>query len=154
MKTLTAGTPAPDFELDDQDGNPTRLSTLLKEGPVVVFFYPAAETPGCTKQACHFRNLDGEFTALGAQRVGVSRDTVEKQKKFADNHRLGYKLLADVDGDVAASYGVKRGLLGALAPVKRSTFVIGADQVVVKVISSEVNMDAHADEALEALRGL
>jgi len=152
MKTLTEGSPAPDFELLDQDGSPTRLSTLLKDGPVVMFFYPAAETPGCTKEACHFRNLDAEFAALGAQRVGISRDTVAKQKAFADNHRLGYPLLSDVDGEVASQYGVKRGLLGALAPVKRTTFVIDTDQVLRKVISSEVNMDVHADEALASLR--
>ena len=152
MKTLTEGAPAPDIELSDQDGNPTRLSTLLKDGPVVLFFYPAADTPGCTKEACHFRNLDAEFTALGAQRVGISRDSVAKQKAFADKHRLGYRLLADVDGEAATAYGVKRGLLGNLVPNKRMTFVIGADQVVLKVIGSELNMDVHADEALAALK--
>jgi thioredoxin-dependent peroxiredoxin len=154
MKTLAEGSPAPDFELPDQDGNLTRLSRLLKDGPVVLFFYPAAETPGCTKEACYFRNLDAEFEAAGAQRVGISRDSVAKQKAFADKHHLGYTLLADVDGEVAAEYGVKRGLLGALAAVKRSTFVIGSDQVIKRVVSSELNMDLHADEALATLRDL
>jgi peroxiredoxin Q/BCP len=153
VKTLSAGAPAPDFELPDQNGIPTRLSTLLKDGPVVLFFYPAAETPGCTKEACHFRDLQAEFEAVGAHRVGISRDTVAQQQKFAVNRGLDYPLLADVEGEVAAAYGVKRGLLGALAPVKRTTFVIGADQVVLKVITSEVDMDRHADEALRALQG-
>lgn len=152
MKTLTEGAPAPDFELSDQDGTPTRLSMLLKDGPVVLFFYPAADTPGCTREACHFRNLDAEFTAVGAQRVGISRDSVAKLKTFAQKHRLGYRLLADEAGEVAAAYGVRRGLLGVLAPVKRVTFVIGADQVVLKVIGSELNMDVHADEALATLK--
>jgi peroxiredoxin Q/BCP len=154
MKTLAEGSPAPDFELLDQDGNPTRLSLLLKDGPVVLFFYPAAETPGCTKEACHFRNLDAEFKLAGAQRVGISRDSVAKQKAFADRHHLGYRLLADADGDVATAYGVRRGLLGSLAPVKRATFVIGTDQRLAKVISSELNMDLHADEALATLRSM
>jgi len=152
--SLVPGTPAPDFELLDQHGEPRRLSELIKTGPVVLFFYPAADTPGCTKQACHFRNLDAEFTALGAQRVGISRDTVASQKAFAEKHRLGYPLLADPKGEVAAAYGVKRGLLGALAPIRRATFVIGADQVVRDVVSSELNMNIHADQALETLRSL
>ncbi len=154
MPTLTAGSPAPDFELSDQDGTPTRLSALLKDGPVALFYYPAADTPGCTKQACHFRDLDGEFASLGAQRVGISKDSVDQQRTFAERHRLGYPLLADVDGEVAAAYGARRGLLGGLLPPKRVTFVIGTDQVVLKVVSSEVNMDRHADEALAALRGI
>lgn len=153
MKTLQEGAPASDFELPDQDGVPTRLSTLLKSGPVVLFFYPAAETPGCTKEACHFRDLEQEFDAVGAHRVGISRDAVAKQREFASNRGLDYPLLADVDGEVAAAYGVKRGLLGVLSPVKRTTFVIGTDQVVMKVITSEVDMDRHADEALRMLQG-
>jgi peroxiredoxin Q/BCP len=154
MRTLIEGSPAPDFELLDQDSNLVRLSALLKDGPVVLFFYPAADTPGCTKEACRFRNLDAEFAALGAQRVGISRDSVARQKAFADNHRLDYVLLSDEDGEVASAYGVKRGLLGALVPVKRATFVISTDQVLARVITSELNMDLHADDALEAVRAL
>ena len=154
MKTLTEGSPAPDFELLDQHGTPRRLSLLLKDGPVVLFFYPMADTPGCTKEACHFRDLDAEFLAVGAQRVGISRDGVAKQLAFAERYGLSYPLLSDEVGDVAGLYGVKRGLLGALAPVKRATFVIDEDQVVRRVVTSEVNMDVHADAALETLRAL
>jgi len=151
--TLNVGETAPDFELPDQSGTPRRLSELLVDGPVVVFFYPAADTPGCTKQSCHFRNLSAEFAAVGAQRVGISRDPVETQAAFALKHRLDYPLLADVDGSVAASFGVKRGLLGKLAPVKRTTFVIGTDRVVRKVVASELDMNVHADQALAELSG-
>ena len=112
--SLVSGSPAPDFELPDQHGEPRRLSELIKTGPVVLFFYPAADTPGCTKQACHFRNLDAEFTALGAQRVGISRDTVASQNEFAEKYRLGYPLLADVDGD-----GLVSAADGALYEAKR-----------------------------------
>jgi thioredoxin-dependent peroxiredoxin len=140
----------PDFELPDQDGTPRRLSTLLQSGPVVLFFYPAAMTSGCTKESCHFRDLAAEFGALGAQRVGISTDSVAKHKQFSDLHNFDYPLLADTDGSVARIFGVKR-RFGPL-PVKRSTFVIGTDRRVLEVISSELQMDVHADKALQALK--
>ena len=140
----------PDFELPDQDGTPRSLTGFLTEGPVVLFFYPAAMTAGCTKESCHFRDLAAEFAAVGAQRVGISPDPVAKQKQFADKHSFDYPLLSDAGGDVARMFGVKR-RIGAL-PVKRSTFVIGTDRRVLGVISSEINMDKHADQALALLR--
>jgi peroxiredoxin Q/BCP len=143
-----------DFELPDQDGRMQSLSGLLADGPVVLFFYPAAMTGGCTKEACHFRDLAAEYAAAGVQRVGISRDRVDKQKQFADLHGFDYPLLSDADGAVARQFGVARGRLTArLSPVKRSTFAIAADRTVVKAIHSELNMDLHADEALAALTG-
>ena len=139
-----------DFELPDQTGTPRRLSTLLSEGPVVLFFYPAALTKGCTQESCHFRDLGAEFAALGAQRVGISMDTVDKQAAFSDKHSFDYPLLADTDGEVAKAYGVKRKL--DLLRTKRSTFVIGQDRRLLEQISSETSMNKHADRALEVLR--
>lgn len=141
-----------DFELPDQTGAPRKLSALLADGPVVLFFYPAAMTPGCTKEACHFRDLAGEFAAVGATRVGISADAVDKQAKFADQQGFDYPLLSDTAGTVAAQFGVKRGMLGRLIPVKRTTFVIDTDRRVLDVIASEFSMDTHADKALEVLR--
>jgi peroxiredoxin Q/BCP len=141
-----------EFELPDQTGTVRTLASLLADGPMVLFFYPAAMTPGCTKEACHFRDLAGEFTAVGASRVGISTDPVEKQAKFADVQRFDYPLLSDADGKVATQFGVKRGLVGKLMPVKRTTFVIDVDRTVLDVISSEFSMEAHADKALEVLR--
>lgn len=149
MRPLTEDTLAPDFELPDQDGKPVRLATLLLEGPVVIFFYPAALTAGCTKESCHFRDLATEFAAVGAQRVGISVDDVSRQRQFADAHDLDYPLLSDVDGSVAQAYGVRRRML---TPVRRATFVIGTDHVIRRVVASEWRMDVHADEALAALR--
>ena len=149
MKTIAEGSTAPDFELPDQDGKTVRLSELLLDGPVVLFFYPAAMTPGCTKESCHFRDLAAEFAAVGAHRVGISTDPVERQRQFADAHRFDYPLLSDESGDVARAYGVKRRMI---TPVKRATFVIGTDRTVRKVLASELNMNVHADAALEALR--
>jgi peroxiredoxin Q/BCP len=141
-----------DFELPDQTGTPRKLSALLADGPVVLFFYPAAMTPGCTKEACHFRDLASEFAAVGAQRVGISTDAVQKQAKFAETQKFDYPLLSDAEGKVATQFGVKRGLLGKVMPVKRTTFVIGTDRKVLEVIASEFSMDTHADKALETLR--
>lgn len=150
--TLKAGDRAPDFTLTDDSGTPRTLSDYLTRGPVVLFFYPAANTAGCTAEACHFRDLAAEFGAVGAQRLGISVDDVSAQKSFTDKHSFGYPLLADVGGAVASSYGVKRsGLLAKLSPVKRATFVIRRDGVISEVITSETKMNVHADTALRAL---
>jgi peroxiredoxin Q/BCP len=138
-----------DFELPDQDGQPQRLSKLLADGPVVLFFYPAAMTGGCTKESCHFRDLGAEFEAVGARRVGISTDSVATQKQFADLHSFDYPLLSDSSGEVARQFGVKR-RFGPL-PVKRHTFVIGQDARLKAEIASELKMDLHADEALRIL---
>ncbi|MGB8505631.1 peroxiredoxin, partial [Mycobacterium sp.] len=102
--------------------------------------------------ACHFRDLAKEFADVGATRVGISTDPVGKQAKFSENHSFGFPVLSDADGTVAQTFGVKRGLLGKLMPVKRTTFVIDTDRKVLEVIASEVNMNTHADKALEVLR--
>jgi peroxiredoxin Q/BCP len=147
---MKAGDHAPDFTLPDQDGTPRALSELLADGPVVLFFYPAAMTAGCTAESCHFRDLAAEFAEVGAQRVGISPDPVERQNEFATKHAFDYPLLSDGDGGVAAAFGVKR-RFGPL-PVKRHTFVIDTDRTVIEVIKSEFAMNAHADKALTALR--
>ncbi|MCW1960120.1 MAG: peroxiredoxin [Mycobacterium sp.] len=149
---MKRGDRVPEFELPDQTGKMRSLSALLADGPIVLFFYPAAMTPGCTKEACHFRDLASDFEDVGASRVGISTDRVDKQAKFSDSQRFDYPLLSDADGTVAEMFGVKRGLLGKFLPVKRATFVIDTDRTVLEVISSEVNMDTHADKALEVLR--
>ncbi|CNE71305.1 peroxidoxin BcpB [Mycobacterium tuberculosis] len=147
---MNVGDIVDDFELPDETGEARTLTALLEKGPVVLFFYPAALTPGCTAEACHFRDLVAELAEAGAHPVGVSADPVGKQKEFADKHAFGYPLLSDASGEVRARFGVKRGL--ALLPTKRQTFVIGTDRRVLAVIKSEVRMNAHADKALEALR--
>ncbi|MEV0643125.1 peroxiredoxin [Streptomyces sp. NPDC050619] len=139
-----------DFTLPDETGTPRSLSGLLAEGPVVLFFYPAALTPGCTAEACHFRDLAAEFAAVGARPVGISGDAVERQQEFAGRHTLGMPLLSDADGTVRERLGVKRGF--SLAPTKRVTFVIAEDRTVLDVVHSELRMNTHADRALAALQ--
>jgi peroxiredoxin Q/BCP len=149
---MQKGDLAPDFKLNDQNGEERTLSTMLLNGPVVLFFYPAAMTKGCTKESCHFRDLASEFAALGGQRIGISMDSVTRQAEFTIKNDLDYPLLADVNGDVAQLFGVKRAL--DLLKVKRTTFVIGQDRRVAEVINSELSMNAHADKSLDALRAL
>jgi len=144
------GDVVPDFELPDQTGIPRRLSEFLSDGPVVLFFYPAAMTYGCTKESCHFRDLSAEFGAVGAQVVGISADQVEKQKRFDEKESLGFPLLSDPDRVVAEQLGAKRGI--SFLPNKRVTFVIDTDRSILDVFHSEVSMGSHADKALALLK--
>ena len=146
---MKAGDVAPDFELPDDTGGTLKLSDQLAKGPVVLFFYPKAMTPGCTKESCHFRDLKGEFDAVGAQRIGISADAVDKQHQFSEKHDFDFPLVSDGDRSVARAFGVKRP--GPLFN-KRMTFVIDRDRKVLDVIGSETNMDKHADQALEVLK--
>lgn len=148
---MKAGDTAPGFALPDEDGTVVALDDLLARGPVVLYFYPQAMTPGCTRESCHFRDLAAEFEALGAQRVGISADPVDKQKRFSTKHGFDFPLLSDADRTVAKAYGVRRRGPGFL-PNKRMTFVIGADGVVKEIVSSELNFNLHADRALDSLR--
>jgi peroxiredoxin Q/BCP len=132
----------------DETGATLRLFDLLAKGPLVVFFYPAAMTYGCTKESCHFRDLAGEFAALGASIVGISADNVEKQAEFSAKHSLGFPLIADTDRTIAEAFGVRR----KRGPNKRATFVLGVDGTVLARIDSELSMSRHADSALDTLR--
>lgn len=147
---MRIGDTVDDFKLPDETGTLRTLSGLVAEGPVVLFFYPAAFTPGCTAEACHFRDIAGEFRALGAQPAGISADAVERQAEFAEKHSFGYPLLSDSDGAVRELFGVKRGF--SMAPTKRVTFVIDTDLRVLEIVKSEIRMSVHADRALAALR--
>ena len=147
---MRKGDVVPDFELPDQTGTPRKLSGFLEKGPVVLFFYPAAMTYGCTKESCHFRDLSAEFAAVGAQPVGISADGVDKQKQFDEKESLGLPLLSDPDRVVATELGAKRG--ASFLPNKRITFVIDTDRTILDVIHSEISMGSHADKALELLK--
>jgi peroxiredoxin Q/BCP len=134
----------------DETGAERRLSDLLAKGPLVVFFYPAAMTPGCTKESCHFRDLASEFDQAGAGIVGVSADEVGKQAEFSSRHSLGFPLLADTSRVIADAFGVRR----RFGPNRRATFVLAKDGTVAARIESEFAMNKHADRALEAVRAL
>ena len=146
------GEDAPDFELQNQDGEPVRLSSL-RGSPVVLYFYPKADTPGCTTQACGIRDRRSDYDAAGAVVLGVSPDEPKKLRKFADKHGLDFTLLADTEHEVAEAYGVwaeksmyGRQFWGNL----RSTFVIDRDGRIANVMP-KVSPKTHDDEVLAAL---
>ncbi|RSM34405.1 peroxiredoxin [Amycolatopsis balhimycina DSM 5908] len=147
---MDAGDLAPDFTLPDDQGVDRKLSDFLATGPVVLFFYPAAMTGGCTAESCHFRDLAAEFAEVGAHRVGISPDAITKQRAFSEANGFDYPLLSDVEGEVAKQFGVWRKLVPLHA--KRVTFVIGEDRKVLEKIKSELNFTVHADQALKVLR--
>lgn len=143
---VTAGEQAPDFALKDQNGNSVRLSDY-RGRKVVLFFYPKAYSPGCTAEACQFRDAYEDFKAAGAEVIGVSSDDETTQKGFASRFRLQFTLLADRDEAVHKAYGVRR-TLGLIKG--RATFVIDEQGVVTYAFHSH-NPASHMGKALEAL---
>jgi len=151
------GDEAPDFSGVLADGRQLRLRDYRGRRHVVLYFFPKDFTPGCTKEACSFRDNRAELAALDAEVVGVSNDTAEKHAKFADAYSLPYPLISDRDARISAAYGVQHfgGLLpGGWLPTKRVTFVIDKDGIVREVIRSEFNIQRHIGEAIEVLKGL
>lgn len=149
---LEPGDTAPDFTLPDQDRKPVSL-TDLKGQTVVLYFYPRADTPGCTTQACGVRDRSAEYEAAGARVIGISPDEPEKIKEFDDKHGLGFTLLGDVDHAVADAYGAwgEKSMYGKrYMGMLRSTFIVGPDGKVAKVFP-KVQPKKHDDLVLEAL---
>jgi len=143
------GHAAPDFTLPDQDGREVRLADL-RGGWVVVYFYPADDTPGCTAESCSFRDSHEEFVDAGARVVGISGDSVESHRAFAAKHQLPFTLLADTDGSVRKAWGVTK-TLGLLPG--RVTFVVDPEGVVRHRFSSQLKPRKHIDESLAVIRG-
>ena len=145
------GAPAPDFTLPGPGGRSVSLAELLRGGAVVLYFYPKDQTPGCTMEACGFRDELDSFTEAGAQVVGISRDDETSHARFAAKHKLPFLLLSDTTGETHARYGVTKKL--GLIP-DRTTFVIDRDGIVRHVFSSMIRMRAHIDESLAIVRRL
>jgi peroxiredoxin Q/BCP len=148
---IGVGDKAPDFTLPSQTGEDVQLSDRLGDRVVVLYFYPKDETPGCTKEACAFRDSYEVFSEAGAEVIGVSSDSVDKHASFADHHSLPFTLLSDVGGAVRKSYGVPS-TLGLLPG--RTTYVIDRAGVVQRVFNSQTNIGGHINEALEAVKQL
>jgi peroxiredoxin Q/BCP len=149
---VTEGQPAPDFTLESDAGEQVSLSGLRGK-PVVLYFYPKDDTPGCTAQACGIRDAYGEFEQAGAVVLGVSPDSVGKHVKFKDKYDLPFTLLADPEHELADAYGVwgeKKFMGRSYMGVSRTTFVIDADGVVAKVFEN-VKPQTHADDVLAVL---
>ena len=145
---ITVGGPAPEFELPDQDGQLHSLEDY-RDRWVVLYFYPKDETPGCTTEACEFRDNIFAFRDLNAQILGVSLDDIESHKAFAENHGLPFPLLADVEGTAATAYGVKTRMLG-MQVAKRQTFIVAPDGSIAKHYE-KVNPAGHSQQVLADL---
>jgi len=152
---IEADQTAPDFTLLSDSGEQVRLSQF-RGSPVVLYFYPKDDTPGCNREACAFRDLKQDMEKLGAVVLGVSPDTVESHQKFREKFNLNFPLLADVDHTVAEAYGVWREKVRfgkKSMGIQRSTFLIDADGVVRKVWKN-VQVDGHDAQVLDALRAM
>ncbi|MFN3690052.1 MAG: thioredoxin-dependent thiol peroxidase [Fimbriimonadales bacterium] len=153
MAILTRGSKAPDFSLTDQHGNTVRLSDFRGRW-VVLYFYPKDMTPGCTQEACSFRDMHPDFEQEGVVVLGVSTDDVHSHRKFADKYELPFSLLADTDHAVSEAYGAwrKKQMYGKVFwGVERMTYLIAPDGVVSHVFT-KVKPVSHADEVLTAIR--
>ncbi len=137
---LKNGTQAPAFKLQDQDGRTHTLVSLLAEGPLILYFYPADFTPGCTKEACSFRDLQGDLLGAGLRVVGVSPQGTESHRRFADKHGLNFPLLADPDKQAVKAYDLD-GPLGI--GVRRGTYLIGRDGVILDGVLADLRIGAH-----------
>lgn len=152
-RPLKDGAKAPDFTLPDQDGNDVNLYDLLKDGPVVVFFYPKAFTNVCTAEACSFRDNFEEFAAAGARIVGISTDGIEKQKAFADRYKLTFPVLSDPKASAYKLFGL-RSSQQVWQLNDRVTFVIDRDGFVRHHSSGMLVSDPHVQESLKVVLSL
>jgi len=148
---IQAGDKAPDFTLPSQAGEPVRLGDRLGERVVVLYFYPKDETPGCTKEACAFRDSYEVFGEAGAEVIGVSSDSVDQHAAFAGHHEIPFTLLSDEGGQVRKSYGVPS-TLGLLPG--RVTYVIDRTGTVRHVFNSMTNIGRHVNDALDVVKRL
>ncbi len=155
MPALSIGQPAPHFNLPDQNGTSVSLDDF-RGTPVVLYFYPKDDTPGCTKQACAFRDARADYEAIGAKVIGVSPDDSASHEKFAAKYELPFTLVADVDHEVCEAYGVwkEKSMFGkSYMGVERTTFVIDAEGKVAQIVP-KVKVEGHSEAILEILRDL
>ncbi len=147
--TVEVGERAPDFELSNQLGVQTKLYDIMGKENIVLFFYPKDDSPGCTKEACAFRDSYEIFKEAGAEVVGISSDSKSSHKNFAEKHNLPYTLLSDVGGKVRKLYGVPK-TMGILPG--RVTYIIDKQGVVKHIFNSQLNINGHIKEALNILK--
>ncbi|MEZ4938019.1 MAG: peroxiredoxin [Crocinitomicaceae bacterium] len=146
---LVEGDSLPEFELKNQEGELVKIKDYIGR-PMVIYFYPKDDTPGCTKEACSFRDSYEAFTDAGCEVFGISGDSVAKHKKFKEKHRLPFQLLADEGNKIRKQFGVPTNLLGLLPG--RVTYIINKEGKVAKIFNSQMQAEKHVSEALEGIR--
>jgi peroxiredoxin Q/BCP len=152
MSTIKTGDTAPHFTLEDQNGKNFSLQDILGKKNLVIYFYPKDETPGCTAEACSFRDQYEDFKNADTEVIGISADSVESHKKFASGRKLPFILLSDSDNLVRKKYGVPNSLFGLMPG--RVTYVVDKQGIVRHVFNSQINAKKHVSEALKILQAL
>jgi peroxiredoxin Q/BCP len=147
---LHVGDTIPDFSLKDQFGNMVKIKDLLSQEKLVLYFYPKDETPGCTKQACSFRDHYQAFMDAGARVIGISSDNEKSHGDFATHHKLPFILLSDIDGEIMKAFGVKSDFLGLIPG--RSTYIIDKHGIIRYKFNSQLNIEKHIIESLRFLK--
>jgi len=152
IKKTDLGMPVPQFTLADQNGNLFSISSVIGKKYLVIYFYPEDDSPGCTKEACYFRDEYDVFNNADALIIGISGQSVESHKKFAEKYHLNFTLLSDEENRVRMLFGVPVNLFGLLPG--RVTYIIDKSGKVVYIFNSQTNAKKHVDEALRILKGL
>ena len=149
IRPLQVGDKVPEFNLPDQNGEIFNVADYLGKNPMVIYFYPKDDTPGCTKEACSFRDSYEEFTDRKVKVIGISADDVESHRNFADKYDLPFTLLADTQNEVRNLFGVKSNMLGLIPG--RVTYVVNSEGSIIYIFQSQLNATKHISEALKAL---
>ncbi|MCF8365679.1 MAG: peroxiredoxin [Bacteroidales bacterium] len=149
---LKVGQKIPSFILPDQDGKDFNIKDLLGKSNIVIYFYPKDDTPGCTAEACTFRDQFVDFKDAGAEVIGISSDSVESHRRFAEKHHLPFRLLSDMDKKVRKSFGVPGDMLGLIPG--RVTYVMDKTGEVQHIFNSQLNAAKHVEEAIAVLKRL
>jgi thioredoxin-dependent peroxiredoxin len=152
MMKLKVGSKIPQFVLPDQDGNNININDLTGKSNLVIYFYPKDDTPGCTAEACSFRDQFVDFKETGAEVIGISSDSVASHKKFAEKHNLPFRLLSDVNKQVRKAFGVPGDMLGLFPG--RVTYVVDKQGIVRHIFNSQFNAAKHVEEAIGVLKQL
>jgi len=147
---MKIGDPCPSFELPDQHGNLVNSNQYIGKQKLVIFFYPKDETPGCTKEACSFRDSHEEFLSLDCQVIGISSDSVNSHRHFSERHNFNYILLSDTDKKVRKAFQVPRSLFGLLPG--RVTYIVDKQGIIRGIHNSQLNPTSHINEALALVK--
>ncbi|BAX81441.1 peroxiredoxin [Labilibaculum antarcticum] len=152
MKKMEVGSKVPTFELNDQNGQQFKLETVLGKKNLVIYFYPKDDSPGCTKEACSFRDQFEVFADADAMIIGISAQSVESHLEFAKKHRLNYTLLSDTGNKVRNLFGVPSSLFGLIPG--RVTYVVNKEGKIAYLFNSQIQAQKHVDEALRIIQEL